>query len=196
MCFATSGLGKQHPSSRAYVPLCTGRDYSVPGTLPPVNEICAPPAWAKRAIANREPDASAESLLATVMAALRVELTAILGQVEFAVRDDGANIIVTWVGGPEAQEVGSRLSFECIRETRDVLLLEVMCFESPEWQAAIDMLTVVLRGMPRTSRTEVPFSFAYARSKRHSRSCAILPPVVCRHGLLGGCSSRLRTWGT
>ena len=83
-----------------------------------------------------------------VMAALRVELTAILGQVEFAVRDDGANIVVTWAGGPEAQEVGSRLSFECIRETRGVLLLDVMCFESPEWPAPIDMLTVVLKRAP------------------------------------------------
>jgi hypothetical protein len=113
-----------------------------------VNEICAPPAWAKRAVANGEPDAPVESLLAMVMAALRVELTAILGQVEFAVRDDGANIVVTWAGGPEAQEVGSRLSFECIRETRGVLLLDVMCFESPEWPAPIDMLTVVLKRAP------------------------------------------------
>jgi hypothetical protein len=34
---------------------------------------------------------------------------------------------------------------ECISESGEVLLLQVMCFESPEWPAPIDMLNVVLK---------------------------------------------------
>jgi hypothetical protein len=110
-----------------------------------VNEICAPPGWAKRAVASCEPGASVELLLATLETALRAELAALFRHVDFGVRDDGSNIIVTWVGGPVANEVGAGLSFECISESGDVLLLQVMSFESPDWPAPIDMLNVVLK---------------------------------------------------
>lgn len=112
-----------------------------------------PPAWAWEAISDRPGDEPLTASAERIRQAVEAESVRLFPDAGMRTIEGGEAVVLTWVGGPTADEVVDALVLGFDYESRGAVVTSIESWDTEGWPEDLELLSIVLKRIdPETGR--------------------------------------------